>query len=121
MRYLEDTYQRKQSNTLNKIETQKKHDVKFLKMEHNEKMKKMEETLENFQVLKEYQHNILEEELKKLQKEVVQLKKGISTAQQENHHLNETLQEVQQKLSELHGQVEEHKHSKEYMEVCWRV
>ncbi|MEQ2210203.1 hypothetical protein XENOCAPTIV_009782, partial [Xenoophorus captivus] len=55
-------------------------------------------------------------ELKKLEKEEVQLKKRISTAQQENHCLNETLQEVQQKLSELHGQVEEHKHSKEYME-----
>ncbi|MEQ2266107.1 hypothetical protein XENORESO_018335 [Xenotaenia resolanae] len=118
MRSLEDTYQTKQSNTLNKTETQMKHLLKFLNMEHNKKMKRMEETLENFQVSKRYQHNILEEELKKLQKEEVQLKTGISTPQQENHCLNETLQEVQQKLPELHGQVEEHKHSKESTEVC---
>ncbi|MED6261834.1 hypothetical protein ATANTOWER_010705 [Ataeniobius toweri] len=118
MRYLEDTYQRKQSNTLNKIETQMKHHIEFLNMEHNEKMQRMEETLENFQVSKKNlaSENILKGELKKLEKEEVQLKKRISTAQQENHCLNETLQEVQQKLSELHGQVEEHKHSKEYME-----
>ncbi|MED6292187.1 hypothetical protein CHARACLAT_031098 [Characodon lateralis] len=118
MRYLEDTYQRKQSNTLNKIETQMKHHIEFLNMEHNDKMQRMEETLENFQVSKKNlaSENILKGELKKLEKEEVQLKKRISTAQQENHCLNETLQEVQQKLSELHGQVEEHKHSKEYME-----
>ncbi|MEQ2205169.1 hypothetical protein XENOCAPTIV_027448, partial [Xenoophorus captivus] len=58
------------------------------------------------------------EEMKKLQKEEVQRNKDFSAAQQENHRLKETLQEVQRKLPELHGQLQEHKHSKELTEVC---
>uniref|UniRef100_A0A3P9N9U4 Dynein regulatory complex subunit 4 n=1 Tax=Poecilia reticulata TaxID=8081 RepID=A0A3P9N9U4_POERE len=48
------------------------------------------------------------DELKKLQNQKLRWEKKISAAQQENQRLKTTLQEVQQKLPELHRRLQEH-------------
>uniref|UniRef100_A0A3B5PSS9 Dynein regulatory complex subunit 4 n=1 Tax=Xiphophorus maculatus TaxID=8083 RepID=A0A3B5PSS9_XIPMA len=61
--------------------------------------------------------SLFQGELKKLQNQKLRWEKKISAAQQENQRLKTTLQEVQQKLPELHRRLQEHQHSKQRMEL----
>ncbi|MEQ2190099.1 hypothetical protein GOODEAATRI_032222, partial [Goodea atripinnis] len=116
IRSLMDTEEKKRKLAITEVEEQMKSRVASLMEEHDRALRKGEEYFSQIQEKQQDELNKLKEEMKKLQKEEVQRNKDFSAAQQENHRLKETLQEVQQKLPELHGQVEEHKHSKESTE-----
>ncbi|MED6282547.1 hypothetical protein CHARACLAT_033225 [Characodon lateralis] len=115
---LMDTEEKKRKLAITEVEEQMKSRVASLMEEHDRALRKGEEHFSQIQEKQQDELNKLKEEMKKLQKEEVQRNKDFSAAQQENHRLKETLQEVQRKLPELHGQLQEHKHSKESTEVC---